>query len=82
MSKRRRKRHVQVDAGEGITAMVRMCGPMTPELNDAWAEIARIIAQDTGRSPCFAPCGDDICKDHGCRHVYRSKPSVPQEQAQ
>lgn len=27
-----------------------------------------------GRSPCFVMCGDDICRDHGCRHVYRSRP--------
>lgn len=26
-----------------------------------------------GRSPCFAMCGDDICRDHGCRHVYKQR---------
>lgn len=38
-------RHVAVDAGEGITAMVRMRGPMTPEFHDAFAEIARLAAR-------------------------------------
>jgi hypothetical protein len=28
----------------------------------------------SGRSPCFAMCGDPICEDHGCRHVYQSRP--------
>ncbi len=28
-----------------------------------------------GRSPCFVMCGDPICQDHGCRHVYRSRPA-------
>ena len=31
---------------------------------------------DYGRSPCFAMCGDDICRDHGCKHVYVSTTST------
>lgn len=45
MSRHRRMRHVAVDAGDGITAMVRMRGPMTPELNDAFAALARAAAE-------------------------------------
>jgi hypothetical protein len=36
-----------VDAGDGITAMVRMRGPLTQEMHDAFAEVARLAFERT-----------------------------------
>lgn len=39
------------------------------ELTDLFA----YAPKGNGRNPCFGPCGDPICQDHGCRHVYTAE---------
>lgn len=50
MSGRRTMRHVQVDVGDGITAMVKLRGPMTPELEEAFRDLARAAIEDVRAS--------------------------------
>lgn len=41
-----------------------------PEPSPEWWET---VPGGTGRTPCFAPCGQPICRDHGCIHVYEPR---------